>query len=105
METKKRDFNPGDVVKHFKRETVDQNSSTYLYKIIGIATHTETREPMMVYQALYGDCQLYVRPYEMFMGKVDEQKYPDIKQKYRFEKSKLSEKEKEMIRNTYRVEI
>ncbi len=105
METLKRNFTSGDIVKHFKRETVDQNSSTYLYKIIGVATHTETREPMMVYQALYGDCQIYVRPYEMFMEKVDTKKYPDIKQLYRFEKIKLSEKEKENINITYGIDL
>ena len=40
---------------------------------------------MVVYEALYGDFRLYVRPYDMFMGKVDRDKYPDIKQEYRFE--------------------
>ncbi len=36
-----RTFAPGDIVKHFKRETVDPNSSQYLYKIVTLATHTE----------------------------------------------------------------
>lgn len=79
-------FQPGDIVAHFKRETVTDGSDTYLYRIIGIATHSETREKMMVYQALYGDFGAYVRPYDMFMSEVDHEKYPDIKQKYRFEK-------------------
>jgi len=35
---------------------------------------------MAVYQALYGDFGMYVRPYDMFRGKVDRDKYPDIKQ-------------------------
>jgi hypothetical protein len=79
-----RAFKAGDIVQHFKRETVDPQTTTYLYKIIGIATHSETRESMMVYQALYGDQGLYVRPLEMFMSEVDHKKYPNIRQKYRF---------------------
>ena len=79
-----RTFKAGDIVQPFKRETVDPQTTTYLYKIIGIATHSETRESMMVYQALYGDQGLYVRPLEMFMSEVDHKKYPNIRQKYRF---------------------
>ena len=93
-----RIFKPGDIVKHFKRETVDtsisKNKNAYLYKIIDTAIYTETGEKMVVYQLLYepqGECNykifdLAVRPYDMFMSEVDHEKYPDIKQKYRFEK-------------------
>ena len=60
----------------------------YLYEFIGIAIHSETRDRVVVYRALYGDKGLFVRPYEMFMEEVDHVKYPEIRQKYRFEKIK-----------------
>ena len=83
-----RNFHPGDRVQHFKRELVDPNTTQYLYQIVGVAIHSESREPLMVYQALYDDYQLYARPYDMFLSEVDREKYPDIRQKYRFEKVK-----------------
>ena len=79
----------GDIVQHFKRETLspeDRNANKYLYKVWGVAIHSETKEKYVVYQGLYGDFEMYIRPYDMFMSKVDREKYPDIKQKYRFEK-------------------
>ncbi len=82
-------FKPGDIVQHFKRETLDPEAfaeNKYVYRIIGIATHSETGEPMMVYQPLYGDKGMYVRPLEMFLSEVDHEKYPQIRQKFRFEK-------------------
>ena len=81
-------FRPGDIVQHFKRETLsdeERDRKVYLYEIVGIAVHSETREEMMVYRALYGDRRTYVRPLDMFIGKVDREKYPDIRQEYRFE--------------------
>ena len=86
MGNRDRAFRPGDRVQHFKRETVDPNGTQYLYQIVGGATHSESREPLMIYQALYDDYRLYARPYDMFMSEVDREKYPDIKQQYRFEK-------------------
>ena len=86
-------FKPGDIVQHFKRELLgpeERETDKYLYEIIGIATHSETGEPMMVYRPLYDDCGMYVRPFEMFLSEVDHEKYTDVKQKYRFEKVNFS---------------
>ena len=80
-----RVFRVGDIVCHFKRETVDPATDRYLYMIVGTATHSETGEQMMVYSPLYGDGGLFVRPLDMFLSEVDHEKYPDIRQKYRFE--------------------
>lgn len=56
------------------------------YQIIAVARHSENDEKYVVYQQLYAPFEVYVRPLDMFMSKVDTQKYPNVEQTYRFEK-------------------
>ena len=85
-EALEHDIHVGDIVQHFKREWVSADTSEYLYKVLAVAHHTENGEKLMIYQALYAPFKICARPYDMFMSEVDREKYPDIKQKYRFEK-------------------
>ena len=43
------------------------------------------KDTLVIYKSLYDNHITYGRPLEMFIGKVDKEKYPDIKQEYRFE--------------------
>lgn len=84
-----RDIRAGDIVRHFKREWVSEDTSEYLYKVLAFASHTENGERLVIYQGLYFPFKICARPYGMFMSEVDREKYPDIKQQYRFEKVEI----------------
>ena len=64
------------VYRHFKGD---------YYLVCDVAIHSEDRNEYVIYRALYGDNGLYIRPKDMFLSEVDHEKYPNVKQKYRFE--------------------
>ena len=71
-----REVKINGIYRHFKGD---------YYIVEDIAIYSETKEKLVIYRALYGDNLLYARPYDMFLSKVDKEKYPNIEQEYRFE--------------------
>ena len=71
-----REIKINRIYKHFKGDN---------YLVVDVATHSETKEKYVVYRRLYGDYSLFIRPLDMFLSEVDHDKYPDVKQKFRFE--------------------
>ena len=60
------------------------------YIVLDIVNDSESNndeefKKVVIYEALYGEHLIWARPYDMFASEVDHEKYPDVKQKYRFE--------------------
>lgn len=73
------------VYKHFKGD---------YYLVVDVANDSETKEKYVVYRKLYDDGSLWIRPLKMFLSEVDHEKYPNVKQKYRFELQEIESKAK-----------
>lgn len=71
------DIKPG-IYRHFKGN---------MYEVIGIANHSETMEPMVVYRALYGEQGLWIRPAAMWSEVVEKETYTGPRFQYIGEKA------------------
>lgn len=71
------------IYRHFKGD---------YYLVEDVAFDSETKEEVVVYRRLYGDGSLWVRKKDMFLSEVDHNKYPNVKQKYRFELQDIESK-------------
>jgi hypothetical protein len=75
-----RELKINHIYKHFKGD---------YYLVLGVCFDSETKKEMVLYKRLYEDLSLWVRDKEMFLSEVDHVKYPEVKQKYRFEEQEI----------------
>ena len=82
------EYEVGQVVRHFKAEfncREEEQQMKYYYVITALPWDETEQRFAVVYQALYGDHMLFVRSLSEFSSLVDVEKYPEVKQKHRFE--------------------
>lgn len=82
---------PGEFYRHFKGG---------FYQILSIATHSESKEKLVIYQALYDDFSVYARPLAMFMESIKRSEDSEEEVKWRFEKT-----DRESLRSAFREEM
>ena len=70
------DIQTNRIYKHFKGD---------YYLVVDTAINNEDEQQYVIYRALYGKGQLFVRPLEDFIAKVDRNKHPNATQEYKFE--------------------
>lgn len=68
------------IYRHFKGD---------YYLVLAKAINSETLEEYVIYRALYGNNDLWIRPLTLFLSEVDHKKYPNVKGKYKFELQKI----------------
>lgn len=83
-----------DVGRELKIHRIYQHFKGDSYIVEDVAIDSETDEKLVLYRSLYGEGKLYARPLEMFLSEVDHQKYPDVRQKHRFELVEAESKNK-----------
>ena len=93
-----REIKVGSIYKHFKNK---------YYIVLDIVNDCESNNEkeyrkIVIYKALYGEYKVWARDYEMFASLVDHNKYPEIKQKYRFEEIENINELKEYINNYHK---
>lgn len=84
-----RELKIGSIYRHFKGD---------LYLVEDVVTYSETKEKMVLYRGLYGNCERYVRPYDMFLSEVEHEKYPNEKQEHRFEEHHIESVAKNYVK-------
>ena len=73
------------IYKHFKND---------YYLVVDLAKDSKTGCDCVIYRELYGSGKLWIRELDDFLSEVDHKKYPNIKQKYRFEYQKIEKQNK-----------
>lgn len=73
------------MTREIKLKTIYKHFKGKLYYVEDVALDSEDLHQVVIYRQLYDEHLLFVRDLEMFLSEVDHQKYPSVKQKYRFE--------------------